>query len=160
MGYLAEYRLIRNFYGQQRAKRSGRLLMEHINEGIQLLIQFKQPAIVKAAFCLHPLVQNDTKVDLPNSPALPLAFEYARVANSYLCRPETDWITEAPEGPRLLTEHLGKMSKECAFMLLADKLQNQRDFNIYHRGTHARSDQLSAYFELWISTLLAFYIFT
>lgn len=38
-------------------------------------------------------------------------------------------------------------------MLIADKIQNYKDFIIYHRGTHPRSDELDTYFEAWLRVL-------
>lgn len=39
-------------------------------------------------------------------------------------------------------------------MVLADKIQNRKDFRLYHKGKHKRSKQLSAYFDIWIEFLL------
>jgi len=38
-------------------------------------------------------------------------------------------------------------------MLVADKVQNRKDFLAYHKGTHARSDELDYYFKLWLRRL-------
>lgn len=147
------YNLISDYYQNQIAERSGVPLMNHINEGIEYLRAWGQhDNRILDAWCLHPLVQNYQ--DVPNSDAKPLAQEYTRIASRYLCVPENDWI----EDPAQLYDHLGDMSKECAWMLLADKVQNQKDFRIHHLFKHERHTELENYFNLWIKTLLVFYI--
>jgi hypothetical protein len=157
--YMPEYGCIASHYGSQRAERSGVPLMAHIDEGCEMLMEWKQPLYVQQAFCLHPLVQNHVSFCGTIEPkARELAKEYAEKANSYLCRPDTDIITNSGN-PSTLAAHLGKMSKQCAYMLLADKIQNQKDFRIYHMFTHNRAKELERYFELWIKTLREFYIY-
>ena len=39
-------------------------------------------------------------------------------------------------------------------MLYADKIQNEKDFKIYHEVTHERSKELREYFDNWINKLL------
>ena len=147
------YNMISEFYGHQRAERSGLLLMNHIDEGIEYLRAWGQnDTTILDAWCLHPLVQGYQ--DVPNSDAKLLAQEYTRIANQYLCVPENDWIEE----PAQLYDRLGDMSKECAWMLLADKVQNQKDFRIHHLFKHERYSELENYFNIWIKTLLVFYI--
>ena len=38
-------------------------------------------------------------------------------------------------------------------MLLADKIQNRKDFERYHKGTHQRSAELEQYFKNWLTRL-------
>jgi hypothetical protein len=40
-----------------------------------------------------------------------------------------------------------------AYMLTADKIQNRKDFEKYHEGTHENSDRLAAYFRDWMLIL-------
>lgn len=152
-----EYKAIANFYGKQVAERSQVPLINHIREGVQLLEEWKRSDLEMRAFCIHPLVQNDLQIisDKPISMGcISLAEEYRDKANAYLCRPENDhiWCRLA------LAEILQHISKPCAWMLLADKVQNQKDFRKYHWFTHPRAEQLERYFNLWIETLRAYYV--
>lgn len=146
--YGAEYLAIYKFYGHRRAKRSDVPLMNHIAEGLEILDALHAGDRAKAAFCLHPIVQNNEDVDVSWSTAYPLACEYRDRANSYLCRPDTDCIQTVEHVGAIV----GPMSKACVHMLFADKLQNQRDFLRYHRF-HDRAPQLGRYFALWIAHL-------
>jgi len=38
-------------------------------------------------------------------------------------------------------------------MLIADKVQNRKDFEIYHSSTHDKKDRLAAYFAEWLEAL-------
>lgn len=144
-----EYKVISDFYGDRCAKRSGVRLMNHIDEGIALLTNIGASDEAKLAFCIHPIVQNDEDVDVRSSSVYDLGVEYRDKANSYLCRPENDHIKCVAQ----VRNRVGIMSIDCVDMLIADKLQNQKDFVAYHRGTHDRSEQLDMYFNLWLSYL-------
>lgn len=145
-----EYRVISDFYGDRRAKRSNVLLMNHINEGLHILSELNRPLTELKAYAIHPIVQNDENVNVSWSDAYDLALEYKKVANSYLCRPENDDIVTLSD----MYSHVGHMSLGCAYNLLADKIQNQKDFLIYHSMTHARKKELAKYFNNWISYLV------
>jgi len=43
--------------------------------------------------------------------------------------------------------------KEVNDMLISDKIQNRKDFEIYHLGKHERSSQLDQYFKNWLTKL-------
>lgn len=68
-----------------------------------------------------------------------------------MCRPETDWIKTVGD----LRKHFEgfNFTRDLNDMLLADKIQNRKDFRMYHLGKHERSDELEAYFNLWIEWL-------
>ncbi|MDJ1501575.1 hypothetical protein [Xanthocytophaga agilis] len=38
-------------------------------------------------------------------------------------------------------------------MLIADKIQNRKDFERYHQQSHARSEELTIYFANWLKRL-------
>lgn len=92
-----EHGLIQDFYGQQRARRSQVPFMNHIHEGLAVMLHTQASPQAMRAFCLHPLVQGDQ--DLRDHCArvaqamesvsdgafvLGLAMEYRSVANAYL----------------------------------------------------------------------------
>jgi hypothetical protein len=149
------YLAISEYYAERVAERSGVLLIEHIREGLWLLDHIGASQAVKDAFCLHPLVQSDEALldslqpgsalrqfD-PDPIAVVLAMEYRHTANAYLshhCMGETDVI----ELSRL---------EEVNQMLIADKVQNRKDFERYHAATHARSAILKTYFGNWLKRL-------
>ena len=43
--------------------------------------------------------------------------------------------------------------EQVKLMLIADKVQNFKDFLKYHKGTHPRSDDLEIYFRVWLARL-------
>jgi len=153
-----EYKLIAREYGLQRAQRSQVLLIDHIHQGLQIMDLFGATVQAKLAYCLHPLVQNfvDLEANLAkicreemlNPRALILAMEYRNKANRYLCRPENDGYTW-----QQLDNIVGKTLPEVRHMLIADKIQNNKDFLLHHYGTHERSEQLKTYFENWFHIL-------
>lgn len=147
-----EYLIIKGYYAERRAECSNVFLMAHIEEGLAILDVINASDVAKRAFCLHPITQNEVDIDLQWSSAFDLACEYRDVANFYLCRPENDWIKTVED----VDTHFSKippMSKDCRDMLLADKIQNRKDFRLYHYGTHDRSEQLELYFDLWVQYL-------
>lgn len=146
-----EYATIKKFYGDRTAKRSGLPLMNHIDEGLAILENLNASETEMAAFCLHPIVQNNEDVDFVTSMStLKLAEEYRDKANAYLCRPENDSVIFTEQ----LIPKLGEtMSQSCRRLLFADKLQNQKDFLIYHAATHERRRNLRLYFNLWLQYL-------
>jgi len=152
----AEYKLITDHYRGEYADRSGRHKMEHIKEGCRLLVGWQRPDVEHQAFCLHPLVETEG-FTYERKHSYILAAEMMKFATAYLCRPETDDITY--RGSRTyLFKYLGPMSEACAWLLLADKVQNRSDFMKYHAFTHARADMLIRYFDLWIQTLHTYYL--
>lgn len=146
-----EYRAILNFYGDKRAQRSNLPLMNHINEALQVLDWIGAPEIAKRAFCLHPIFQSDSdfaknwNIDLTNlSPnAIILAIEYRSVANEYLSLRKISSLKEIRLSPVV----------EVNQILVADKIQNRKDFELYHEGIHERSSELKEYFSNWLERL-------
>lgn len=146
-----EVRLINNYYGDRKALRSGRKLIEHIREGCEVLCMLDTGPLSKLAFCLHPLVQVDRALleffrdpghswGVVDPKALILAMEYRARANAWLSHmPKPDY----PKSPLV----------EVNQMLIADKVQNLRDFLHFHKASHPRSAELEAYFLAWLREL-------
>lgn len=149
------YAAICRFYGDKRAERSQAPLIAHIDEGLALLDEIGAPERAKEAFCLHPLLQDDGALlgalapgslfaeSRPDPLVVVLAMEYRRVANDYLshhCEGEDDAIALS-------------CVDEVNQMLIADKVQNRKDFERFHLGTHKDSDTLQLYFANWLRRL-------
>lgn len=153
-----EYKLIAREYGQQRAQRSQVLLIDHIHQGLEIMDLFGATVQAKLAYCLHPLVQNWVDLeanmrkicaeDMLNPRALILAMEYRNKANRYLCKPENDNLSWTQ-----LDGIVGNLLPEVRHMLIADKIQNNKDFMLHHYGTHERSNHLAQYFLNWFRIL-------
>lgn len=143
------YQLIRESYGTRTTERSKVPLINHIDEGLIVLNELNANTATLDAYCLHPLVQHDHdlktnyQIISQNIDAFTvlLAMEYRSVANEHLSRsnPETEI--------RLSPLH------EVTQMLIADKVQNRKDFDLYHKGTHPRSQELEQYFARWLTRL-------
>lgn len=149
------YLAVSAFYGSTRATRSQVPLMAHIDEGLWILQALGGSLNAMEAFCIHPLLQDDGALMdamVPGSvfrgwslDALPvvLAMEYRSVANAYLshhCRSADDVIRLSP---------LQAVNE----MLIADKVQNRKDFEIHHLHTHEKRDRLVQYFNNWLKVL-------
>jgi hypothetical protein len=143
------YLLISKYYGENTAKRSGIRLMNHIDEGIDILKSIGADQNTIDAYCIHPILQSDEAFNsnytmdfrgIPTSSLL-LAMEYRRVANSYLSKDKIE-------------NFVGFTNDKIKQMLFADKVQNEKDFALYHEGTHARSKELREYFNNWLNILL------
>jgi hypothetical protein len=146
------YNLIVEHYAMQCAKRSKVPLINHINEGLIILNMLGESQRAKDAFCIHPMLQHDKDlsanwkevVDSCDSETIMLAMEYRSVANDFL----SDKVTSATFSDIRLSPIPAVNN-----MLIADKVQNRKDFEIYHLGTHARSNELDKYFKIWLQRL-------
>ena len=142
------YRIISEYYGDKRTIRSKVPLINHINEGLDILDKLGSSDIVKDAYCLHPILQGDKDFVKNKSmnfkgvdtQSIILAVEYRRVANSYLSHMS-------------VSNFVGFSCDEVKEMLIADKVQNYKDFMKYHYGTHDRSQELYYYFHTWFGLL-------
>lgn len=138
------YKLIQKHYGDIRAKRSGIPYIYHIDEGGYILNKVGANNITKDAFYVHPLHQlsEDHLYDFSNIPSQVqvLSVHYRYVANSYLSRMKRD-------------SFIGFPNHEVWQMLVADKVQNYKDFMQHHYGKHERSDELHRYFQSWFELL-------
>ena len=141
-----EYQSIKKAYGTRTSKRSGVPLMNHIDEGLIILDQIGASILAKRAYCLHPLYQDDEDLLVNLSPDLmshfnayivALAIEYRSIANNFL--------SENIELIKLSDEIRLSPIKDVNMMLIADKVQNRKDFELYHQGTHTLSNELDVY---------------
>ena len=148
------YNLVKTLYGETKAERSKVPYMNHIDEGLQILDYIDADNATKSAYCIHPIFQipknlkqliADKLYDQIDQKVLLLAMEYRNKANAYVCRPRTDNYT---------IENLPYMVlPEVTAMLIADKVQNYKDFLQYHKNSHPRSKELDKYFNLWFKHL-------
>jgi hypothetical protein len=146
-----EYLAIEREYGTRAARRTGVLFMHHIDEGLAVLQRMGAPEPEMRAYCIHPLFQagadQELHADLLGmqiSPhVLELAIEFCRVANASLA---TRVIASSADIPLSPVDGVNRM-------LIADKVQNRKDFLLHHRGSHPRSDALDRYFVLWLERL-------
>ncbi len=148
----AEYQLIQSIYVDKKASRSLVPLMHHIEEGLRILAWKQANLTVQRAYCLHPVFQSDDALqenytnvwlDKLDRQALVLVMEYRNIANQYLSTRSITDISEIKISP------LAEVNQ----MLVADKIQNRKDFEQYHQQTHARSGELTVYFQNWLRRL-------
>ena len=177
MGESAEYHQIRQFYGDRKAQRSGVPLINHIDEGLVILKRIGATDDAERAFCLHPLFQNDEDLarehwrveafaEVQSKRSLFLCMEYRNIANQFLSGKVDMRLhhsgLDTEEGRRDVTNYdiltmpddipLSPL-KEVNDMLIADKVQNRKDFIRYHLATHANAARLDVYFQLWMMRL-------
>ncbi len=147
-----EYRAIASWYGERVARRSGVRLIAHIDEGLAILEALGASSSAMRAFCLYPLVQADAELAVHGKRlaeisddvvVVMLAFEYRNIANATLSTRAIERAAEIPLSP----------IDDVNAMLVADKVQNRKDFIAHHRGTHPRSEALDRYFALWLERL-------
>lgn len=147
-----EYRYISDFYGNDCAKRSGTPFMNHIDEGLAILHWIGASPQAKKAYCLHPIYQPNELINKYSKASMTFrisadviinAIEYRNIANNYLSTRKIDSLDDIKLSPL----------KDVNDMLIADKIQNRKDFELYHEGKHNRSDQLSQYFKNWLEKL-------
>jgi hypothetical protein len=149
------FQAIKSYYGEQCAKRSGVPYIKHIQEGLVVLDTIHATQHAHEAYCLHPILQADEALApafLPESVlhkfpidlySLALAMEYRYIANSYLSHRTINSLSEIKLSPL----------NEVQQMLIADKVQNRKDFEQYHKTTHPRSAKLDLYFRNWLTVL-------
>jgi hypothetical protein len=139
------------YYGSRRAERSKVLYINHITEGLKIAKDLYYCQAVRDAFCIHPMFQSDECLAEISTTSIPyvidpyvmmLVMEYRRTANDYLSV-HSKTIDEICLSP----------IKEVNQMLVMDKVQNKKDFELYHKDTHARSAELSVYFDNWLAKL-------
>lgn len=151
------YDLIVEHYAMQCAKRSGVPLINHIDGGLKILDHLGETQRVKDAYCLHPMLQHDrdlnanwkeVAIDFGSVPdgaeVVLLAMEYRSVANEFL----SDKVHSIAFADIRLSP-----IPQVNNMLVADKIQNRKDFELYHKDSHPRSTELEQYFKVWLQRL-------
>lgn len=147
-----EYKLISEYYGGDVAERSRVPLMNHINEGLKILDFIGGTEIAKRAFCIHPMLQNDRDLkknifnptfDEIDFPILLTAMEFRKTANSYLSNRIITCLNDIKLSP----------IRDVNDMLIADKVQNFKDFELYYKDIDERSSELTLYFNNWVRRL-------
>jgi len=156
--YIDWYNQIKRYYGDKSTKRFDVPLINHIDEGLTILNIIGASKYAKAAYCIHPMTQGDESLSEwfygenwlenmyecdHNGQVIALALEYRSVANE--CLSDRDIVSA--EQIRL------SPLKEVNDMLIADKIQNRKDFETYHKYTHDRSNELDRYFKMWLERL-------
>ena len=146
------YQCIKDFYGDKTARRSGVPYINHIDEGLKVLIHIGASYVAKAAYCIHPIVQSDADVlqnldelllHVSDRRVLMTVMEYRNVANRGLLCHQVDNPDAIYLGP----------FQDVRAMLIADKVQNRKDFLIHHYGRHDKSIELDRYFCNWLRAL-------
>lgn len=141
------YDIIKSHYGNQKAERSGISYMNHIDEGLFILDSIGADRLTKSAFCIHPILQlpdslveyyNESKVRMWNPKIVMLAMEYRNKANYY----------SSHNGTKPPTMVLPQVTQ----MLVADKLQNYKDF-LLHSNKYENELELTQYFINWLGHL-------
>lgn len=147
------YAHISAYYYGKSAKRSKVPYMNHIDEGLRILDKLDADEDTKAAYCLHPIMQDDTTLsdnfntiiaesDI-SSRVMLLVMEYRNVANRGLSCFQVDNPDKIYLSP----------IAEVNMMLIADKVQNRKDFIKYHQHRHEKSIELDTYFKNWLRAL-------
>lgn len=155
------YKAIAKYYGSHRAKRSGVLLIDHIHQGIEILKRIGADEVTMEAYAVHPIFQADGDLranfyscaDL-NPLVVLYAMEYRNIANAFL----SNKVEKGPDSfgqTDVYAKHPIKLSPLAPVnqMLIADKIQNRKDFLRYHKDSHPRSDELDFYFKTWLAVL-------
>lgn len=175
----SEYEAVATHYGERRAERSQVPLIHHIREGIVIIGALGRflpdgswfdDLAATAGYCLHPLFQNEDDLvkhglryahstKLPTAGPVMLTMEYRWRANNWLASKVTRHYVGTERDKNALLEmrldggpDAGSLP-EVRAMLIADKVQNYKDFLIHHYGHHARSEELDVYFRTWLEHL-------
>ena len=114
---------------------------------------------------MHPLFQADDDLrenyymaSFVEPHVTTLTMEYRSVANDFLSDKMDDYqLQEVIDayGITGLNLEIVRLSPlhEVNDMLIADKVQNYKDFVTYHKATHERTSELDDYFNIWLLRL-------
>ena len=147
-----ELRLIEIYYGDKCAKRSKVPYINHIYEGIKILKYINASEYAIRAYCLHPVFQMDEDlianialIYYQDPAIMTLVMEYRNQANA--------WLSDKVQGGNLIGQPTSGPLIDVKHMLIADKVQNFKDFELYHKESHLRRRDLWLYFNEWCRNL-------
>lgn len=152
------YDIVNDFYGAKTTKRSKVPLINHIDQGLKILTALGESDVTKSAFCLHPLLQDDVELsanwntvcsEIKDPVIIMLAMEYRNIANGFLREKMNVFPIDSVKADVIRLSPIPAVNN----MLIADKVQNRKDFELYHQKTHPASVQLEKYFKLWLQRL-------
>lgn len=151
------YLAVERRHGDVVAERSGVFWMNHVDEGLRVLHRWLgASARAQQAWCLHPITQGDEDLRRSHDEGalagfeagvVTLALEYRNIANAFLSNMEGHAGFEDPR--RIVRSPLA----EVDLLLVADKLQNCKDFRRWHAASHPRAARLGRYFTQWLAAL-------
>lgn len=131
--------VIETYYGTTKAKRSGIPYINHIYEGLGILGVLNASEEAKTGFIWHPLYQ-DAKIYSENN----CASKYSYVADTFLRK------NYKINNTKFLEKHL--QNKDIRDMLIADKVQNYKDFT-NNKDKYAERKDIEKYFLWWFDQL-------
>lgn len=144
------YQIISKFYNSEMTQRSKIPLIRHINEGLRILTALQASKTTHQAFCLHPIIEGEHDLarvlDDPTAVcrvSLGYAQDFAAAASHFR-------VDDYSAG---LRPDVAGLPTSVLQMLIADKVQNRKDFTLYHRHTHPRAADLEGYFVCWLNHL-------
>lgn len=162
-------RLIETIYAGRRTRRSGLPLRNHIDEGLIILVALQATRTEAEAFCLHAPAQisyhfgarpaaNHHLPATPQGPRdtwllktrFPLAAEAVTLAWRFAAQAEAfrpDHLADHEAPPPITVDTAVRK------LLIADKVQNRKDFERFHQHRHPRADLLTRYFSAWFNLL-------
>jgi len=157
------FNIIKSFYGERTTMRFPAIpLISHINEGLIILDNIGASNTAMAAFCIHPLLQDDDQNiitmksgllnDVP-AEVIITAMHYRAVANEHLNihnqksagreYPDHAWICQQLE-----------CYPDVRDMLIADKVQNKHSMLKFRTNDSTPNfDYLVRYFNIWLTDL-------
>ncbi len=162
-------RLIETIYASRRTRRSKVPHRNHIDEGLMILQALQATQVEAEAFCLHAPAQisyhfgarptaASYRLTEPQGPRdtwllqtrFPLAADAVALAWRFAVQAEAfrpNHLNDEIEPPSFTIDTAVRK------LLIADKVQNRKDFERYHRDSHPRAPQLTQYFACWFALL-------
>lgn len=152
------YVTISKYLGDEVTWKSKKFKMDHIDEGLAIMEIRNASKYAKSAFCLHPMMQDDCDLrkhrsgkglSLPDS-MVPMrvlinVMDFRSVANEYKLfsypRKKIKSVYDIRKSPL----------KDVDEMLIADKVQDRKDFEVY--GVYGDEKDHAEYFKNWLERL-------